>query len=196
VVDRIFEPFFTRKDIGKGTGMGLPVVHGIVKSHGGTVTVESGEGRGSAFTVYLPISHVELSTQAPDAESTPSVQGKESILLVDDEELILSSLQRTLRLSGYRVTALQNGQEALEEFSENPDKFDLVITDLTMPGMTGLELSRKIQEKSPDLPIVLCTGFNDVISQQEAKSFGIKELLLKPVGTVELKKVVQLALEH
>ncbi|HQP72312.1 MAG TPA: ATP-binding protein, partial [Methanoculleus sp.] len=169
VVDRIFEPFFTRKDIGKGTGMGLPVVHGIVKSHGGTVTVESGEGRGSAFTVYLPISHVELPTQAPDAESTPSVQGKESILLVDDEELILSSLQRTLRLSGYRVTALQNGQEALEEFSENPHEFDLVITDLTMPGMTGLDLVGKIKEKRPDIPIILCTGYNDAISQQEAK---------------------------
>ncbi len=196
VVDRVFEPFFTRKGIGKGTGMGLPVVHGIVKSHGGAVTVESEEGKGSLFTVYLPISHTAYPAQASDVESTPSVQGKESILLVDDEELILSSLQRTLRLSGYRVTALKDGQEALKEFSENPGEFDLVITDLTMPGMTGLELSRKLQEKRPDLPIVLCTGYNDVISQQEAKSFGIKELLLKPIGTVELKKVVQLALEH
>lgn len=193
VLNRVFEPFFTKKDIGKGTGLGLAVVHGIVKSHGGTVTVESEEGKGSLFTVYLPISHGELPAQASDVESTPTVQDKKSILLIDDEELILSSLQRALKLSGYRVTALQNGQEALEEFSENPDKFDLVITDLTMPGMTGLELSRKLQEKRPGLPIILCTGFNDVISQQEAKSFGIKELLLKPAGSKDIKDAVRRA---
>lgn len=193
VLNRVFEPFFTKKDIGKGTGLGLAVVHGIVKSHGGTVTVESEEGKGSLFTVYLPISHGELPAQASDVESTPTVQDKKSILLIDDEELILSSLQRALKLSGYRVTALQNGQEALEEFSENPDKFDFVITDLTMPGMTGLELSRKLQEKRPDLPIILCTGFNDVISQQEAKSFGIKELLLKPAGSKDIKDAVRRA---
>jgi len=196
VVDRVFEPFFTKKDIGKGTGLGLAVVHGIVKSHGGAVTVESEEGKGSLFTVYLPISHEEFPAQASDAESTPSVQGKESILLVDDEELILSSLQRTLRLSGYRVTALQNGQEALEEFSENPHEFDLVITDLTMPGMTGLDLVGKIKEKRPDIPIILCTGYNDAISQQEAKSLGVTVLLLKPVGGRELKDVVRRALEN
>ncbi len=196
VVDRVFEPFFTRKDIGKGTGMGLPVVHGIVKSHGGAVTVESEEGKGALFTVYLPISHEKPREEDANGESTPSVQGKESILLVDDEELILSSLQRTLNLSGYRVKALKNGQEALKEFSENPDEFDLVITDLTMPGMTGLELTRKIRSVRSDIPIVLCTGFNDVISQVEAKSFGIKELLLKPVGAGELKKVIQQALEQ
>jgi len=193
VADRIFEPFFTKKGIGKGTGLGLPVVHGIVKSHSGTVRVESEEGKGSLFAVYLPISHEELPPHASDAESTPSVQNKESILLVDDEELILSSLQKTLKLSGYRVTALQNGQEALKEFNENPDKFDLVITDLTMPGMTGLELSQKLQEKRPGLPIILCTGFNDVISQQEAKSFGIKELLLKPARSKDLKDAIRRA---
>ncbi|HPW68367.1 MAG TPA: PAS domain S-box protein [Deltaproteobacteria bacterium] len=193
VADRIFEPFFTKKDVGKGTGLGLPVVHGIVKSHSGAVRVESEEGKGSLFAVYLPISHEELPPHASDAESTPSVQNKESILLVDDEELILSSLQKTLKLSGYRVTALQNGQEALKEFNENPDKFDLVITDLTMPGMTGLELSQKLQEKRPGLPIILCTGFNDIISQQEAKSFGIKELLLKPAGSKDLKDAIRRA---
>jgi len=193
VLNRVFEPFFTKKDIGKGTGLGLAVVHGIVKSHGGTVTIESEEGKGSLFTVYLPISQGELPAQASDAESTPPVRGKESILLVDDEEIVLSSLQRALKLSGYRVTALQNGQDALEKFSEKPDEFDLVVTDLTMPGMTGLELSRRLQEKRPGLPIILCTGFNDVISQQEAKSFGIKELLLKPAGSKDLKDAIRRA---
>ena len=196
VVDRVFEPFFTKKDLGKGTGLGLPVVHGIVKSHGGAVTVASEEGKGSLFTVYLPIRDEKPREEDANVESTPSVQGKESILLVDDEELILSSIQRTLNLSGYRVKALKDGQEALKEFSEDPDEFDLVITDLTMPGMTGLELSRKLQEKRPGIPIVLCTGFNDIISQHEAKSYGITELLLKPFGTGELKKVIQRTLEH
>jgi len=196
VKDHIFEPFFTTKDVGKGTGLGLSVVYGIIKSHGGTITVESEEGKGSLFTVYLPMSDAEYQVQSSDDDNVPSIQGKERILLVDDEEFILSSLQRTLRQSGYRVTALKNGMEALIVFNEKSDEFDLVITDLTMPGMTGLELSSKLQDVRPGVPIILCTGYNDVISRQEAKSYGIKELVLKPTGTGELRKVVRRILEN
>ncbi|HQI02761.1 MAG TPA: response regulator, partial [Deltaproteobacteria bacterium] len=138
----------------------------------------------------------EYQVQSSDDDNVPSIQGKERILLVDDEEFILSSLQRTLRQSGYRVTALKNGMEALIVFNEKSDEFDLVITDLTMPGMTGLELSSKLQDVRPEVPIILCTGYNDVISRQEAKSYGIKELVLKPTGTGELRKVVRRILEN
>ncbi len=194
VVDRIFEPFFTTKDVGKGTGMGLSVVHGIVRSHGGAVTVESEQGKGSLFTVYLPVCGTEHRAQAPPAGSTAEVQAKESILLVDDEEIVLSSLTRSLRQSGYRVASFQDGLAALQRFNEEPHEFDLVITDLTMPGITGLELSRKILTVRPDTPVVLCTGYNDIISQDEARSLGIRELLIKPAGTRELKNTISRAL--
>ena len=196
VMSRIFEPFFTSKAVGKGTGMGLSVVHGIVKSHGGSIAVESGEGKGSLFTVYLPFSLAECQSQTSPDDRASHVQGKERVLLVDDEDIILSSLQRALNLSGYQVTALKNGLEAFRLFDEKPDEFDLVITDLTMPGMTGLELAGKLKEKRSDIPIILCTGYNDVISQQEAKSLGIKELLLKPASSRDVKEVIRRALEE
>lgn len=196
VMDRIFEPFFTSKGVGKGTGMGLSVVYGIVKNHEGTITVESEEGKGSLFTVYLPTTEEHCQDQAAHTDRDPSVQHKGKLLVIDDEELVLLSLQRVLKSSGYQVAACRDSREAFELFAMKPAEFDLVITDLTMPGMTGLDLSRKIQNVRPDIPIILCTGFNDVISQEEAKSFGIKELLLKPVGAGELKKVIHRALEN
>lgn len=196
VMARVFEPFFTTKGIGKGTGMGLSIVHGIVKGHGGAVTVESEEGKGSLFTVYLPVWHEsEYQRQVYHGESAPQVKGSEKILLVDDEEFIISSLKRTLASSGYRVVALTDGHEALKEFRDHPDEFDLVIADLTMPGMTGIELARKILEIRSDIPFILSTGYNNIISRQEAESFGIRELLLKPTGAQELRNAVRSALE-
>ncbi len=196
VMDRIFEPFFTTKGVGQGTGMGLSVAHGIVKSHGGVITVESKEGKGTLFTVCLPVLDGETQARAYFADrSGPSLQGKESILLVDDEELVLSSLQRALKMSGYRVSALKDGREAVRAFEKSPDEFDLVITDLTMPGMTGIELSRKILDIRPDIPVILCTGFNDAVDDQEARSLGIRELLLKPAGSTELKNAIRRVLE-
>ncbi len=192
VLDRAFEPFFTTKGVGKGTGMGLSIVHGIVKSHDGSISVESEEGKGSLFTVYLPVWDMEHQDQASHiAESIHSVKGKEKILLVDDEKFITASLERTLSSSGYQVSAFTDGYEAFKEFRDKPDDYDLIITDLTMPGMTGMDLVRSFQETRPNIPIILCTGYNDVISQKEAESFGIRELLLKPSGASELKAAVR-----
>jgi len=196
IMNHIFEPFFTNKGLGKGTGMGLSLVHGIVKTHGGTITVESEEGKGSLFTVYLPGSDTVHHNQASHADSVPWIHGRGKILLVDDEEYILDSLERVLKSSGYRVTAFRDGQEALILFDQEPDEFDLVITDLTMPGMTGLELAGKLLAKRPDVPIILCTGYNDVISRQEAKAYGIREMLLKPTGTKDLTDVIHQVLEN
>jgi PAS domain S-box-containing protein len=196
VMNRVFEPFFTTKDVGKGTGMGLAVVHGIVKSHGGAITVESEYGKGALFTVYLPVTHTEGVSHISTTNNKPSVLHQERILLVDDEEIVLFSLQRSLRFSGYRVVALRNGPEALNLFSQKPDEFDLVITDLTMPGMTGVEFSQKILGIRPDIPIILCTGYNDAMNGEEAKSLGIRELILKPTGTKELKSAVSRALKN
>ena len=196
IQDHIFEPFYTTKDFGKGTGLGLSVTHGIVKSLGGAISVESEAGKGALFTVYLPIYAGEVGTSEFAAETGDQSGGNETILLVDDEECILASLKRALDMSGYRVVAIRDSAEALDLFASEPAGFDLVITDLTMPKMTGIELARKILEISPGIPVILSTGFNDLIDEGEAKSLGIRELLLKPTGTRELKNTVRKALQH
>jgi PAS domain S-box-containing protein len=196
VMDQIFEPFFTTKGVGKGTGMGLSIARGIVKGLGGTITVESEPGKGSMFKVYLPLSEEALPDREPEAGGAPSAGAGKRIMLVDDEESILISMQRVLKSAGYQVEAFSDSRVALDAFSRDPDGVDLVITDLTMPGMTGEELSRKLLNIRPMIPIILCTGFKDAISQQEAKICGIRQLLQKPVGTGDLKKVIHRVLEH
>jgi len=196
IQDHIFEPFYTTKDFGKGTGLGLSVAHGIVKSLGGAISVESEAGKGALFTVYLPIYAGELGAPEFPAETGGQAGGKETILLVDDEECILVSLKRALDMSGYRVVAVRDSAEALDLFAGEPAGFDLVITDLTMPKMTGIELARKILEISPDIPVILSTGFNDLIDEGEAKSLGIRELLLKPTDIRELKNTIRKALQR
>jgi CheY-like chemotaxis protein len=196
VMDRIFEPFFTTKDVGKGSGMGLAVVHGILKHHGGTISVESEEGKGSQFTVYLPITDEEFRTQTLATDRAQSVKEKGKVLLVDDEEIILTSLQNALKRMGYDVVTLKDSLEAYEVFLKAPSDFDLVITDLTMPKLSGIELANKLMDIRSDIPVILCTGFNDVIDEDAAKSMGIRELLLKPASTSELKTAIGRALEN
>jgi len=196
VMDRIFEPFFTTKDAGKGSGMGLAVVHGILKHHGGAITIESEQGKGSQVTVYLPITDEKLQTQTLATDRAQSVKGTGKVLLVDDEDMILSSLQNALKRIGYEVVALKDSREAYEVFLKEPSAFDLVITDLTMPQITGVELANKLMDIRSDIPIILCTGFNDVIDEEKAKSMGIRELLLKPASTNELKTAIGRALEN
>ncbi|HNY64484.1 MAG TPA: PAS domain S-box protein [Deltaproteobacteria bacterium] len=196
VMERVFEPFYTTKETGKGTGMGLSIAYGIVKSHGGTITVESAEGKGTLFKVYLPVSGATEQAREAPAEGPAPGEDRRKILLVDDEDIVLSSMERTLKSSGYQVAAFSDSREAFDAFSRSPNEYDVVITDLTMPGITGEELARRLLKIRPMLPVILCTGFNDAISQQEAKLFGISQLLLKPVGTGELKKVIHRVLEH
>ncbi|OPY68636.1 MAG: Blue-light-activated protein [Syntrophorhabdaceae bacterium PtaU1.Bin034] len=193
VQKRIFEPFFSTKGLGQGTGMGLAVVYGIVKAHDGAITVSSAPGAGSTFTVYLPKAAPVADAETEEAKSLP--RGKETILLIDDERPIVDAADRMISSLGYKVIGKVDSLEALRVFSENPAAFDLVITDQAMPKMTGLVLTAKIKTMRPDIPVILCTGYSDVISPEKAESLGIEGYVMKPLLKRELAEVVRRVLD-
>jgi|GEM_PF-409425 len=194
VLDRIFEPYFTTKDLGRGTGLGLSVVHGIVKSHQGAIVCRSALGEGTTFEVYLPEIETEMKAAAP-VRREPLPTGSERILFVDDEPTLTGLAEKMLSKLGYRVAVRSSSVEALDMFREGPDQFDLVITDMTMPVMTGDRLAQKILEIHPDIPIILCTGYSEHITEERAKVIGIREFLLKPIEMGELAKTVRKVLD-
>ncbi len=177
---KIFDPYFTTKDKGEGTGMGLSVVHGVVESIGGQVRVCSEVGRGTTFYVYLPVSAEKLS-QEEVLSGSPSPRGTEKIILVDDEEPVGDIERDMLMTLGYDVQVFADPLEALEQYRAQPDVFDLIITDMTMPKMTGDKLAQEIMAIRPDMPVILCTGYSDLIDEESAKSMGIREYITKPV---------------
>lgn len=190
VQNQIFDPFFTTKKKGEGTGMGLAVVHGIVKSYGGHISVASKEGTGTTFTVYLPAISQQM-ILPENVSPKPVVGGKEKILLIDDQDSMLQIMEIMLTRLGYNVTAKQSSLDAMTLFNEDPSAFDMIITDQTMPDLTGSNLARKILRIRPDIPIILCTGFSDLISAEAAKDMGIREYLMKPVMISDLAQVVR-----
>jgi PAS domain S-box-containing protein len=180
LIPRIFDPYFTTKGPEKGTGLGLSVVHGIIKSHGGIIKVYSEVGKGTVFHVLIPKADgVEAKAEEKRFRAVPL--GKEKILVVDDEKHVVEMYQRMMGLLGYQVEARTSPLEAIEAVRANPRKYDLVLTDMTMPQMTGYALAKHLIEMQPDLPIILCTGFGDQINENKAQSVGILALLLKPV---------------
>jgi PAS domain S-box-containing protein len=194
VIKRIFDPYFTTKDKGEGTGMGLSVVHGIIKSHGGTITVYSEQAKGSTFHVYLPL--IQEMAKRPDIdEGTPVLKGHERILFVDDEHALVEIAKDILERLGYEVVTRTSSVEALELFRAQADNYDLVITDMTMPNMTGDKLSRELMKIRSDIPIILCTGYSERISEEKAKSMGIREFVMKPLVMKDLAKTVRKALD-
>ncbi|MFP5212197.1 MAG: ATP-binding protein, partial [Acidobacteriota bacterium] len=193
VAERIFEPYFTTKEKGKGTGLGLAMVHGIVRSHGGTVLVRSEVNRGSTFSVMLP--RIEQVPAAAKDDLDPVPKGTESILLVDDEQVLTEINKELLQLLGYRVTTATSAMEALDLFAREPARFQLVITDMTMPKMTGAQLAERLLEIRPGLPILLCTGFSELIDKEKARAIGIRELILKPLRLLDLAKTIREALD-
>jgi signal transduction histidine kinase/ActR/RegA family two-component response regulator len=192
---RMFEPFFTTKELGQGTGMGLSVVYGIVKSYHGVIEVETEVGKGSTFTVLFPQARV-FSAMEEGREEASFCAGKERILFVDDEPAIVEMTKTMLERIGYRVTAFSDCSEALRVFAGNPDGFDIVITDQTMPDMTGIALAKEVMAVRRNMPIIICTGYSETVSPEKAKNAGIREFVLKPVTKKEMARAIRRVLEQ
>ena len=195
VLEKIFDPFFTTKAIGKGTGMGLSVVHGIVNSMKGSIHVYSEPGKGTQFNVYFPIEKTASEKQRTQPED-PVRTGTERMLLIDDEKVIIAMEKQVLERLGYKVTSRTSSLEALEAFRANPDAFDLVITDLAMPNMPGDKLSAELIKIRSDIPILLCTGFSETMSEEKTASLGIKGFLLKPIVMKDLAGKIREVLDE
>jgi len=193
VLERMFDPFFTTKPIGEGSGMGLAVVHGIVANHGGALMVDSVVGKGTKIEVYLPTIPTAVWDESGDKDSIPL--GKETILFVDDEETIVRLGKELLSPLGYTVEVHTNSPEALNAFRQNPQRYDLVITDQTMPGLTGEALSRELLRIRPELPIILCTGFSHIMTAEKAKALGIQAYLMKPLAIRDLAPIIRHVLD-
>ncbi len=194
VMARIFEPYFTTKEKGEGTGLGLAVVHGIVKSHNGCIIVQSEVGKGTTFQLFFPVIEGVHESDKYNGELIP--KGNERILFVDDEPSIIDLAKSMLERLGYVVETRSTSMEALNLFRCNPQRFDLVISDMTMPHMTGDELARKIMEIRPEIPIILCTGFSKKITPQQAQKMGIKAFVMKPLLMSELANVIRSVLDN
>jgi PAS domain S-box-containing protein len=192
-MERIFDPYFTTKEVGKGSGLGLAVVNGIVKRHEGAVTVRSEPGRGTTFTIYIPM--METADAIPiETPTYEALIGTESILLLDDEQAVVEMGTAILEGLGYKLTAGTDSLRALEVFSARADEFDLIITDYTMPNMTGMDLAKEVRRIRPDIPILICTGFSEKITPESARELGI-ELLMKPYSIRQISRAVRKILD-
>ena len=192
-LNRIFEPYFTTKPKGEGTGLGLATVHGIVKDHGGAIKVYSEAGCGATFHVFLPSGPTATETRPEQAEELPT--GSECILFVDDEKALIDLGRELLERLGYVVETRVSAIDAIEAFKANPHKYDLVISDMTMPRMTGDEMARHIKALRNDIPIIICSGFSDRLHGQENKANNISAVLMKPVIYADLAHTVRQVLD-
>jgi PAS domain S-box-containing protein len=189
VAEHVFDPFYTTKGPGEGSGMGLAVAHGIVTGHGGAITVTSEVGRGTTFEVLLPEASAVESVETVPVTSTQ--RGSETILLVDDEPALVGMLTETLRRHGYSVEAFVDAEEALQRFGERPDRFDLVVTDQTMPKMTGTTLTRRVRDLAPELPVILVSGYGELLDEETIREAGVSAMLAKPHRTHQLELLIR-----
>ena len=194
VIDSIFEPYFTTKDQGEGTGLGLAMVHGIVESYGGMITVSSQLGNGSVFTIYFPVTKKLSKNKAHKSENQP--KGTEKILIIDDEVSIIKLHKKVLEAIGYHVTTQTSSIDALALFKSKPKDFDLVITDMAMPKMTGDKLAMAMVDIRSDIPILLCTGYSKKLSNNPVTDYKIKVILKKPISQSDLTKTIRKVLDE
>ncbi len=195
LINKIFDPFFTTKEKDKGTGMGLSVVHGIVSGMNGFIKVDSEPGKGSLFQVFIPVEKGDDLV----AEPQPMAQlprGSEHILLVDDEESVAHMEKRLLERLGYKVTVFTSGTEALDAFRDDPDRYDLIVSDMTMPNMPGDLLSVEILKIRPGIPILICTGFSQSLTKKRARELGIRSVLAKPVVMKDFARTIRAAFDE
>jgi len=188
-LDRIFDPYFTTKEQDKGTGMGLAVVHGIIKGHGGGIRVQSKPDKGTRFDILFPVMGKRMESETEELKALPT--GTEHILFIDDEDTLIDLGESMLKKLGYRMETRTRPDEALEIFGAAPHKFDLVISDMTMPGMTGDILAAKLMKIRSDIPVIICTGYSERIDEQRARDLGIKGLIMKPFTIRGLSKTVR-----
>ncbi|MFH0998822.1 MAG: ATP-binding protein [Pseudomonadota bacterium] len=196
IVERIFEPYFTTKGLGEGTGLGLAVVLGIVNNHRGAIEVYSEPGQGTSFHVFLPVIAKFIETGATINARKALPNGKERILFVDDEITLAELGREILESLGYKVDIQTSSLEALEAFRIQSDAFDLVITDMTMPGLTGKEFAKELLVLRPDIPIILCTGFSAIINEKQAREAGIRQFVMKPYSIISLAETVRKVLDE
>jgi CheY-like chemotaxis protein len=192
---RVFDPFFTAKEVGQGTGLGLSVAHGIVTGHGGAIQLESNSGKGTTFTLYFPRYEEEQAAAEAPVHERSTYRGSERILAVDDEPELALLVRKGLGRLGYTVAAFGESVEALEMLRADPDGFDAVITDQTMPKCTGLEMAEQLRCLRPDIPIVLTTGFNEAVTPERTESVGIDAVLLKPYSIEKLARSLRQVLD-
>jgi len=195
VMQRVFDPYFTTKPTGAGTGMGLAVVHGIMQNHGGDIEVFSKPSEGSTFNLYFPLAEASA-TNVPSSTQDADPTGTERILFVDDEEIIISMMQQMLERLGYQVTFCEGAEKALAAFTATPDEYDLVITDLTMPQMTGIELTALVKKIRPDIPVILCSGYSHAVDKSTAEDMGFSAFIKKPILRSETAEVIRKVLDR
>lgn len=195
ILERIFDPYFTTREPGKGTGLGLSVVHSIIQNHGGFINCYSEPGGGTVFRVYFPLlKSGHIIGEAEDKAILAT--GNEHILVIDDEEVITTLVAKTLQALGYAVTSATDPLAALETFESNPGRFSLIISDVTMPGINGAELVRRVKNLCPTLPIILCSGFSDLINEEKARALGVNRYLMKPIIRRDLAMAVRTCLDE
>ncbi len=194
-MEKIFDPYFTTKSRDEGTGLGLSILYGIVKSYGGDVHVESTPGKGSTFTVYLPVTDIERVEKKTDSSELKTKGKGERILVVDDELPNVLLLEKILHKHDYEIKTETDSSRALELVREEPGRFDLVITDMTMPKLTGTQLAHEIKRLRPDLPIILCTGYSEKISADSIQALGLQGFINKPIITPKLLKLIHKVLD-
>lgn len=193
-ITRIFDPYFTTKKAGEGTGLGLSVTHGIIQNLGGAISVYSEQGKGTTFQIYLPRACENAKHSVADQVVTIPT-GKERILFVDDEQILVDMVEEMLMPLGYHITAGTNSIDILERFRADPFAYDLVVTDMTMPGLTGRELTKELLAIRPDIPVIICSGYTEFINDEEVRSAGIRDFLMKPYSTTSLSTAVRMVLD-